>query len=72
MNTILNRGVIEVHPIENRIGMIKRSSINPAIIAQVQDISGSYELVQVCLDSNHTHELCLLNLRLTCLAREHR
>ena len=40
----------------NRIDMIEGSSIDPVIIAQVQDIARGYERVLVCLDSNHTQE----------------
>lgn len=57
-----NRAAIEAHPIANRIDMIEGSSIDPAIIAQVQDIARDYERVLVCLDSNHTHEHVLAEL----------
>jgi cephalosporin hydroxylase len=57
-----NRTAIEAHPMANRIDMIEGSSIDPAIIAQVQDISRGYERVLVCLDSNHTHEHVLAEL----------
>jgi len=57
-----NRAAIEAHPIANRIDMIEGSSIDPAIIAQVQDIARDYESVLVCLDSNHTHEHVLAEL----------
>ena len=56
-----NRSAIEAHPMANRIDMIEGSSIDPTIIEQVQDIARSYERVLVCLDSNHTHDMCLLN-----------
>ena len=51
-----NRAAIEGHPMANRIDMIEGSSIDPTIIAQVQDIARGHERVLVCLDSNHTHE----------------
>ena len=38
------------------------SSIDPAIIAQVQNIVRGYERVLVCLDSNHTHTHVLAEL----------
>jgi cephalosporin hydroxylase len=57
-----NRAAIEAHPMANRIDMIEGSSIDPAIIAQVQDIARGYERVLVCLDSNHTHEHVLAEL----------
>lgn len=57
-----NRAAIETHPMANRIDMIEGSSIDPAIIAQVQDIARGYKRVLVCLDSNHTHEHVLAEL----------
>ncbi len=57
-----NRAAIEAHPMANRIDMIEGSSIDPVIIAQVQDIARGYERVLVCLDSNHTHEHVLAEL----------
>jgi cephalosporin hydroxylase len=57
-----NRAAIEAHPMANRIDMIEGSSIDPAIIAQVQDIARGYERVLVCLDSNHTHAHVLAEL----------
>jgi len=57
-----NRAAIEAHPMANRIDMIEGSSIDPTIIAQVQDIARRYERVLVCLDSNHTHEHVLAEL----------
>ena len=57
-----NRAAIEAHPMANRIDMIEGSSIDPAIISQVQDIARGYERVLVCLDSNHTHEHVLAEL----------
>jgi len=57
-----NRAAIEVHPMANRIDMIEGSSIDPAVIMQVQDIARGYERVLVCLDSNHTHEHVLAEL----------
>ena len=57
-----NRTAIEAHPMANRIDMILGSSIDPDIIAQVQEIARGYERVLVCLDSNHTHEHVLAEL----------
>jgi cephalosporin hydroxylase len=57
-----NRAAIEAHPMANRIDMIEGSSIDPATIAQVQDIARGYERVLVCLDSNHTHAHVLAEL----------
>lgn len=57
-----NRTAIEAHPMANRIDMIEGSSIDPAVIVQVQEIVHGYERVLVCLDSNHTHEHVLAEL----------
>jgi cephalosporin hydroxylase len=57
-----NRAAIQAHPMANRIDMIEGSSIDPAIIAQVQDIARGFERVLVCLDSNHTHDHVLAEL----------
>lgn len=57
-----NRAAIEAHPMGNRIDMIEGSSVDPAIIAQVQDIARGYERVLVCLDSSHTHDHVLAEL----------
>lgn len=51
-----NRAAIEAHPMANRIDMLEGSSIDPDIIAKVQDIARGSERVLVCLDSNHAHE----------------
>ena len=58
-----NREAIEAHPMSHRIQMIQGSSIDPAIVEQVkQRIAG--KKVLVVLDSNHTHEHVLQELRL--------
>jgi cephalosporin hydroxylase len=57
-----NRIEIESHPMANRIDMIEGSSIDPDIIAQVQEIAAAYKRVLVCLDSNHTHDHVLAEL----------
>lgn len=57
-----NREAIETHPMSKRIQMIQGSSIDPAIVEQVrQRIEG--KKVLVVLDSNHTHEHVLQELR---------
>ena len=58
-----NREAIEAHPMSNRIDMIQGSSIDPDIIAQVHEVANGYERVLVCLDSNHTHEHVLAELK---------
>ena len=58
-----NREAIEAHPMSSRIHMIQGSSIASNVIDQVKDIAKSYESVMVCLDSNHTHDHVLAELK---------
>jgi cephalosporin hydroxylase len=58
-----NREAIEAHPLASRIQMIQGSSIAPEIIRQVHEIAKKYSKILVCLDSNHTHEHVLEELR---------
>lgn len=58
-----NREAIEAHPMFRRIAMIQGSSIAPEIIEQVQAKAAGKRRVLVCLDSNHTHEHVLAELR---------
>ena len=58
-----NRRAIEEHPMASRIQMIQGSSIDHAIIDQVTEVANGYERVLVCLDSNHTHDHVLNELK---------
>jgi cephalosporin hydroxylase len=58
-----NRVAIEAHPMASRIQMIQGSSIAPEIIEQVRSVAANYSRVLVCLDSNHTHDLVLEELK---------
>jgi len=58
-----NRAAIEAHPLSHRLTMIEGSSIDPAIVGQVRDLARGCERVLVCLDSNHTHDHVLEELR---------
>jgi cephalosporin hydroxylase len=58
-----NRAAIEAHPLAKRIKMIQGSSIDESIVAQVREAIGASERVLVCLDSNHTHDHVLAELR---------
>lgn len=51
-----NRKAIEEHPMFKRISMIQGSSIAPEIVAQVVEKAKGKQRVLVCLDSNHTHD----------------
>jgi cephalosporin hydroxylase len=58
-----NRDAIERHPLANRIQLIQGSSTDPAVVNQVNDAARSASRVLVLLDSNHTHEHVLQELR---------
>jgi cephalosporin hydroxylase len=58
-----NRAAIEAHPMASRIQMIQGSSIDPNIVQQVKYIAAMHRNILVCLDSNHTHEHVLEELR---------
>jgi cephalosporin hydroxylase len=58
-----NRDAIEAHPMSNRIDMIQGSSIAPEIIQQVKEYAKGYKTILVSLDSNHTHEHVLAELK---------
>jgi cephalosporin hydroxylase len=59
-----NRALIEGHPMYKRIDMIEGSSIDPHIAEQVYSIAKNYNKILVCLDSNHTHNHVLEELKL--------
>jgi cephalosporin hydroxylase len=58
-----NRAAIDAHPMSNRIRTIQGSSIDSDIVAQVKSIVGDAKRVMVCLDSNHTHDHVLAELK---------
>lgn len=58
-----NRAAIEAHPMASRIQMFQGSSIAPEIIEQVKQVASGYNRILVCLDSNHTHEHVLAELK---------
>lgn len=58
-----NRAAIEAHPMSHRIDMIQGSSTASDVIERVRAIAAKYPKVLVCLDSNHTHEHVLAELR---------
>lgn len=59
-----NRIEIEKHPMFKRIKMIEGSSISNEIATKVKEIAKGKERILVCLDSNHTHEHVLQELKL--------
>lgn len=58
-----NREAIETHPMANRIEMIVGSAVDESVIAQVKARAAGFGRVMVCLDSNHTHEHVLAELK---------
>ncbi|WP_428024391.1 cephalosporin hydroxylase family protein [Arcobacter sp.] len=58
-----NRKEIESHPLSKKIEMIEGSSIDKKIIKQVIELSKNAKKILVCLDSNHTHEHVLSELK---------
>jgi cephalosporin hydroxylase len=58
-----NRAEIEKHPMVKRIHMIEGSSISNETIEKVKDHAKGKQKIIVCLDSNHTHEHVLEEMR---------
>lgn len=58
-----NRAAIEAHPMASRIRMIQGSSIAHDVVAQVREVARGFKRVLVCLDSNHTHDHVLAELK---------
>jgi cephalosporin hydroxylase len=58
-----NRQAIEQHPMNNWIHMIQGSSIEQDTIEQVHDFAKDYTTILVSLDSNHTHDHVLAELK---------
>lgn len=59
-----NRKAIEAHPMSNRITLVEGSSIDQAIVDKVKHLVASKKNVLVILDSNHTTEHVLEELKL--------
>jgi cephalosporin hydroxylase len=59
-----NKSAILAHPMSKRIAMIEGSSVADAVISQVREIAARHKRILVCLDSNHTHDHVLEELRL--------
>jgi cephalosporin hydroxylase len=58
-----NKKAILTHPLSNKITMLEGSSIDKKIIRKVTEFAKSKKKVLVCLDSNHTHNHVLAELR---------
>jgi cephalosporin hydroxylase len=59
-----NRQLIEAHPMMKRIQMIEGSSISQEVAQKVYEVAKDRKKIMVCLDSNHTHDHVLDELRL--------
>lgn len=58
-----NRVAIEAHPMAHLIEMIEGSSVAPNVVEQVKAVAKGYKKVLVFLDSNHTHDHVLAELK---------
>jgi cephalosporin hydroxylase len=58
-----NREAIEAHPLAHRIDMFEGSSIERETIEAVRERAAGAKRVMVVLDSNHTHDHVLAELR---------
>lgn len=59
-----NRAAIEAHPMANRIELVQGSSVAPETVAEVKKHSEQAKRIMVFLDSNHTHDHVIQELRL--------
>lgn len=59
-----NRRAIEQHPMAKRITLMEGSSVDKAIINRVRELTSVKKSVLVLLDSNHTHDHVIAELRL--------
>jgi cephalosporin hydroxylase len=58
-----NRSAIEAHPLKPLIALVEGSSVDPAIVAKLKAQLRPAETVMVSLDSNHSKEHVLKELR---------
>jgi cephalosporin hydroxylase len=58
-----NRAAIEAHPLARRITMIEGSSVDDGVLETVRKAVAGRDRVLVSLDSNHTHDHVLAELR---------
>lgn len=58
-----NRKAIESHPMSKKITMFQGSSIDEDMIARVHEFAKQGKKIMVILDSNHTHEHVLAELK---------
>jgi cephalosporin hydroxylase len=58
-----NRHAIESHPLSRRIRMVEGSSLDDTVLSEARRAAEAVERVMVVLDSDHTHEHVLAELR---------
>ena len=58
-----NREAIEAHPLAHRVDMLEGSSTARDVVDAVKERAAAVDRVMVVLDSNHTHEHVLAELR---------
>ena len=58
-----NRKAIQAHPLGKKIAMFEGSSINDEIISKIREFAKDKKRILVLLDSNHTHDHVLAELR---------
>lgn len=58
-----NKKAIEAHPMSNKITMFQGSSIDNEMIERVQEFAKQGKKIMVMLDSNHTHDHVLAELK---------
>ena len=58
-----NREAIEAHPLAHRIRMVEGSSLDEAVLGEARRTAEAVERVMVVLDSDHTHDHVLAELR---------
>ena len=58
-----NERAIRSHPLSGRIELVQGSSVDPAVVARARAMAAEARSVLVMLDSNHTHEHVLAELR---------
>ncbi len=58
-----NRENLNQHPLSHKYQLIEGSSIDPEVVDQVKEIAKEKQRVMVFLDSNHTHDHVLAELR---------
>ena len=58
-----NRRAIQEHPMAKRISLVEGNSTDPETVAQVRDLIGPDQRVMLVLDSNHSKDHVLAELR---------